>query len=272
MPPLTAAAEDEHTGGMIALVPRETDELTVAGGEPAEELHLTLAYLGDDVTSWTDEQKQAVLAGAEKIAAGLGRPTTAEVMGHAAFNPTGAGGFEPCAVYLVSGEELPDLKAAASEFDVSEHPVFLPHITAGYGLSPADLSYVGPVTFAAVRVALGPEVTDFPLGDDQPVEDAPTDETPEEGAMADDTELPDLDDALEVPDETGMPDEPQDCFSLDSDPHPATMSLLFDDDNQFVATCPDHEQEARQTIEAMGMTVSSEVPIEAVTEAEEVPA
>ena len=251
LPALAAAAG--HTGGMIALVPANAGELTVDGGEPAEELHLTLAYLGDDVTGWSDEQRDEVLQGAQAIAEALGRPTTAEIMGHAAFNPTGANDREPCAVYLVSGDDLPALKGEASAFDASEHPVFLPHITAGYGLSPAELAYVGPVTFDRLRVALADDVHDFPLGD---AADGDTDE-PEEGAMADQPTTPDAPDTELTPDGVGMPDAPQPCQYGD---HPAAMSLLFGDD-QYVPVCADHEPEARDQIEAAGGEVTGVVEI-----------
>ena len=46
----------EHTGGMLALVPDNADALAVEGGDPAGELHLTLLYLGDDVTGWGEGQ------------------------------------------------------------------------------------------------------------------------------------------------------------------------------------------------------------------------
>jgi hypothetical protein len=35
---------------MIALVPADRGALVVEGGDPAEQLRLALAYLGDDVT------------------------------------------------------------------------------------------------------------------------------------------------------------------------------------------------------------------------------
>lgn len=42
---------------MVALVPAGADELTVTGGDSAADLHLTLAYLGDDVTERDDRQR-----------------------------------------------------------------------------------------------------------------------------------------------------------------------------------------------------------------------
>lgn len=177
-PALTAAGE-EHTGGMIALVPANPDELLVDGGLPADELHLTLAYLGEDVTGMDRDSRTRLLDDVRAIAEAT-PPVEAEVMGHAAFNPTGAHDREPCAVHLVSGPALTDLKAAFAAHDTSEHPVFLPHITAGPGLEPSALNFVGPVLFDRLRVALADEVVDFPLGGqaDDPTDDPDAEEAP----------------------------------------------------------------------------------------------
>ena len=60
--PDTEATEPRHTGGMVALIPADhyLEQLTVPGGDPPEQLHLTLAYLGEDVTTWSDEQRKPI--------------------------------------------------------------------------------------------------------------------------------------------------------------------------------------------------------------------
>jgi hypothetical protein len=49
----------ERTGGMIALLPDVESArllaLAAPGAEHLDDLHLTLASLGDDVAGWTDE-------------------------------------------------------------------------------------------------------------------------------------------------------------------------------------------------------------------------
>jgi hypothetical protein len=251
-PAVLAAADGPHTGGMIALVPADPGALVVEGGDPPEQLHLTLAYLGEDVTGWSDEQRTAVLDAVRRLAEAT-PPVEAEVMGHAAFNPTGANDREPCAVYLVSGDMLPTLKGEAAAFDVSEHPVFLPHVTAGYGLDPAALSYVGPVEFDRLRVALGEEITDYPLG--EPRAEDPDDEEPGEdllyAAAAEDV-------VLEPADEVGLPDAPQPC---EFGEHPAVRSLLFDGGQAYVPVCDEHEQQARERITEAGGEVTQVVEI-----------
>lgn len=193
--------QPEHTGGMVALIPTAEDaaKLAVNGGDPAGQLHLTLAYLGDDVTDWDDE----IVAVVHEVARKLTDPAATEdddqpvpadghdyrgpgqrgsltltVFSHSHFNPNGGpDDQEPCMVYQFSGEgDLNRVEALHSDvcWQVKEaigevnfpeqHARFQPHVTAGYNLSPDALSYTGPVTFDRLRVALADTVTDYPLG------------------------------------------------------------------------------------------------------------
>jgi len=161
-------------GGMVALVPAEPHALAVEGGDPEDELHLTLAYLGDDVSGWTDQQRQAVHDLA-KATAEVGGPVEGRVFAHAHFNPDGGpdGDRDPCAVYLVGdGANLAQdrlllverLRDALGEVGLPEqHEPFVPHVTAGWGITPDQLSFTGPVKFDRIRVALGGDVTDYPF-------------------------------------------------------------------------------------------------------------
>lgn len=188
-----------NTGGMVALIPTDPYPLVLAvpGGLPPDQLHLTLAYLGDNVTDWDPELGVAVrqvvreITGAGVIdddmpvpAEGPGTqgPLTLTVFSHAHFNPTGADGREPCMVYQFSGDgDLPMVEALASEVQFrikdaigevnfpEQHERFEPHVTAGYGLAPDALTYVGPVVFDRIRVALGDNTTDIPLRGDNTV-------------------------------------------------------------------------------------------------------
>lgn len=169
----------ENTGGMIALVPSDWRPLAITDGEPGEELHLTLLYLGDDVSTWAPEQRDA----AREIASGMAdlqNPLQARLFGHARFNPDGGpdGDREPCLVYLVGDAPglvelrrfaLDRLRQEIGEAMVPEqHEPFVPHITAAYGRNPEyGLFTTGPVVFDRVRLALGGEVTDYPMGDAQ---------------------------------------------------------------------------------------------------------
>jgi hypothetical protein len=178
---------DGHTGGMVALIPTDgfIQQLAVDGGEDPSELHLTLVYLGDDVTDWTPEQQAAVMATAQHAAIDAGDENGlmhARVMGHAQFNPDGGptGDMDPCAVYLVGdSDQIPLLQDRFSEHATAQqHSPYIPHITAGYGLDPSSMDYTGPVAFDRIRVALGDDSTDIPLrGDTTVTAAAPTTDT-----------------------------------------------------------------------------------------------
>lgn len=155
----------EHTGGMIAWVPRErdADRLTVidVNAEPAEELHVTIAYLGDDVTGASAEQAREWAQAVWAAASDLG-PQTVKIFGHAVFNPDGD---EPCAVYLVGDNDtLTSVRAELADVTTQkQHSPYIPHITAGYGVPMGLLSYTGEIVLDRLRLAIAGDVVDFPL-------------------------------------------------------------------------------------------------------------
>jgi hypothetical protein len=178
---IISAANVGHTGAMIALVPSGVDaeRIAVDGGEDAEQLHVTLAYLGevalipDDVRRWI---VNAVSNCVEYMSTIVGDAFAVNM-----FNPPviTAGGGEPCVTLGVSGSQLgyahdkicAVVNHALLSAGIEPHPQhkpWIPHITLIY-TDDADLSYftdrVGPVLFDAVRVAFGDEVYDIPLGD-----------------------------------------------------------------------------------------------------------
>lgn len=178
--PLTASAEQaKRTGGMIALVPTETDaeRLTVADGEDAGELHLTLAFLGDDVTTLDSETREKIIATARRYA---GDVVDAETFAVNIFNPgkiDSDGSPGGCVVLGVGrSDDLPTLRAnivsalgGLGNFELPpQHEPWIPHITLKYTDDFSEVSSLtdrlGEVTFDRLRVALGPDVIDIPLG------------------------------------------------------------------------------------------------------------
>lgn len=159
---------DEQTGGMIALIPRADDAqaLAVPRGDKPEEMHLTLVYLGSDVSTMDNRQRNAIAAAAANVAVML-PPVETRVFGHATFNPDGHGDREPCAVYLIGDSTvLGPLRAELAQFGGDDqHEPFTAHVTAGYGIKQAKLTFTGPVVFDRLRVALGGDHYDFPLGE-----------------------------------------------------------------------------------------------------------
>jgi hypothetical protein len=177
---MTAPTEtgQAHTGGMIALVPADPDALAVPGGDPAAEMHMTLVYLGDDVSTMDDAVRTALLTWAAE-AAQRREPIDGMIFAHAVWNPDdgleGDAHKEPATVYEIEPVERWDLVELAdwaryTALDImgramfpTQHDPFKPHVTAGYNLDVSKLSATGPVVFDRIRIALGNDVTDFPL-------------------------------------------------------------------------------------------------------------
>ncbi len=161
---LGANEDHEHdTDGMIALVPRDPQQWAVPGGDPPEELHVTIQYFSD-IASFDPIS----LASRLDAITGYYSQFTARVMGHATFNPDGgaAQDKDPCAVYLISDcPALADFAAEIQEIFPSPeaHRPWLPHLTAGYGLVAAQLMMTGPIVFDRVLLSLGGQGTEFPL-------------------------------------------------------------------------------------------------------------
>jgi hypothetical protein len=160
---------EEHTGGMIALIPRveDAEQLRVSGGDRADEMHLTLVYLGDDVTDWSADARNHLTQAGVQAAQAVGSPVRARVMGHAVFNPDGHDGQDPCAVYLVGDSAMisPLRGILADAVSREQHSPFIAHVTAGYGVPLTRLKFVGDIVFDRLRVALAGQVYDFPLGE-----------------------------------------------------------------------------------------------------------
>lgn len=178
---LTAAdvPTDVHHLGMVALVPedRDLDRLVLDGGEPKEELHVTLAFLGeaDDLPDDVYATLQSELASrAEDLTLLQG-----DAFAVSQFNPHGE---DPCVVLGVGGAWLDDVRGQAlqavanaagahgadSSWQLPEqHQPWVPHLTLAYDPTPeqldAALERVGPVMFDRLRLAVGDETTDFDL-------------------------------------------------------------------------------------------------------------
>jgi 2'-5' RNA ligase len=170
-----AAPEGGHTGAMLAL--RMTDQdaarLCVHDGLPMDELHSTLAYLGE-ADKITPEVREQMIKDVTKLAAGM-QPFEVEAADITVFNPGTNNDREPALVLGLTGDTLAELhgNVSAMSWDGYEMPgqfsPYKPHITLR---QPAgDISRVeavadrmGPVTFDRLRLAFGGEVTDIPLG------------------------------------------------------------------------------------------------------------
>lgn len=179
------ASDGSHlSGAMIALLPSAADakRLAVKGGEAADDLHLTLYYLGPDATAFSPTARQEMTGALMMMAAGLPE-ITANVFGVAHWN---AGSDDPSWVWSVGdarplGESGPPLEAVhsmacdavwmTSPVGVEipgQHTPWVAHICAAYT---DDLTLAktleqgnGPVVFDRIRITFGDDTTDIPLG------------------------------------------------------------------------------------------------------------
>lgn len=176
-------ADGEHLGcGMIALMPTAADakRLKLAGGESAEDLHVTLFFLGCDMAEWTQDDKAALT---NRVMDAVTAAAPATVTGNAfGTNHWNGNGDSPCWVLGVGdvpaddrpadGVTLESVRATVAEaldgLSVPpQHTPWAPHICMAYTgdltLAKELQKRLGPVEFDRVRVAFGNDYTDIPL-------------------------------------------------------------------------------------------------------------
>lgn len=173
---ITAAApEGGHTGAMLAL--RMTDQdaarLCVHDGLPMEELHSTLAYLGE-ADKISPEVRERMVKDVTKLASKM-QPFEVEAADISVFNPGTNNDREPALVLGLTGEPLAELYSSVSKMSwdgyemPSQFSPYKPHITlrqpAGdLERAGAVADRMGPVTFDRLRLAFAGDVIDIPLG------------------------------------------------------------------------------------------------------------
>lgn len=191
-PQIDMTTGEPHTGSMVALIPdQESIDRLVASGvvtEPAEQIHLTLDYLGDAEAIGAQAQA-AMLDEAEHMAARLG-PVDANVFGASVWN---AGGDTPSLVLSVGdgpgGGDLlmvhlgaTNLRSVGAATDETWEPAvahspWVAHVCLGYG-DPAELrermeaasALEGPIRFDRLRVTFGGDAFDHELTGGAPAE------------------------------------------------------------------------------------------------------
>jgi 2'-5' RNA ligase len=187
---IAAAQAGEQTGAMVALLPTVEwcEKYAMDDGLPPDELHVTLAYIGD-AAGIGEEQRAAIQTTCQNLAGELGQ-VEGEGFSVALFNPLGD---EPCVVLGLSGAALANCQRKittaleVARVDLGEqHQPWIPHITLAYTddqYAVADVTdRCGPVTFDRLRVAFAGENSDYPLGAADTVTEPPP---VEEAAMVD---------------------------------------------------------------------------------------
>ena len=158
-----------HTGAMVALVPSTADaaRLALDGGEPPEQLHLTIAYLGE-ADAIGAEQRTAII---DAVTAAAGGPVAGEAFAINMFNPAD----DAALVLGITGDEVADTHAALTDaltgvdpaLTADQHAPWAAHVTLAYtndlGAVESVVDRIGPVVFDRVRVAFAGEATDIPL-------------------------------------------------------------------------------------------------------------
>lgn len=165
-----------HTGVMVALMlPEETAAAIAAINgvtEPADQLHMTLAYLGDSGEQALASNKGRIIAAMEQWATQSGKKLTGVINGVGRFATEERDGTN--AVYLSPDmPELPALRQSLVEwietsgFDYAQEHGFTPHITVAYvpKAEPTPTVRIDaiPLTFDAVTLAWGDEHYHFPM-------------------------------------------------------------------------------------------------------------
>lgn len=188
-----------HTGAMVALVPsaESAARLALEGGEAADQLHVTLAYLGE-AADWSTADR-AELTDRVKASADMLQPVRGNVFGYAKWNPASD---EPAWVWNVGddpetpGDSLEDahgeIRYSLEGLDIpQQHSPWVAHVAATYGdADPAELAArIGPVTFDRLAVAFGGEWTVFELTDLVESEPVPA---PEPASLAEGVTMPSL--------------------------------------------------------------------------------
>lgn len=173
------AAGDYSRSGMIALIPTagNAQRLAVENGELPDDLHVTLMYLGD-ISDIDEETVSHLMNAVGEVADENPLPVVADGFNVALFNPHS---FErdTCVTLGLSGSSLHNFyrklrkrvmqKIVDHSYEIPEqHEPWIPHVTLAYSddhsLVQRLADRAGDITFDRVRLALGDDTYDIPLG------------------------------------------------------------------------------------------------------------
>lgn len=168
------AAGSPHTGAMVALMPSDADaqRMAMKGGEAAEELHVTMAYLGDAVNWSTQERLEMAATVARHLEYAATVKAEAFALGY--FNPHNTD-MDTALVYGIGGGDVDrvhsGIRQAIGGYGLKmpdQHAPFVAHMTAKYTDDLSDhhdlVENLGPMVFDRVRLAFGEDYYDIPLG------------------------------------------------------------------------------------------------------------
>lgn len=165
-------ADDEpQTQGMIALRPQNPAALVMDGGDPADELHVTLAFLGE-VAALEEEAVEAARLGVAEVAKWVS-PFDATVAGVGVLG----GEDPPATVLFLNGQGLDSARGIAMnelydygiESFPEQHAPYLAHLTLGYGVDVEAARKLHGTVFriGAVTLDLAGDQERLPLGEEE---------------------------------------------------------------------------------------------------------
>jgi 2'-5' RNA ligase len=172
---VAAAAETGFTGAYVMgmLSPTDAARLAQPDGADPTAMHVTLAFLSEPASSYSQGEREAL---EEALTSVDTMPVTADAFATATLNADNDPDDDrpPCVVLLVQSSDLAALHdrvtksiTATKGFADGSFPVWVPHVTLGYGLDAADLptGLLGPLTFARLVVGWGDEQHDLTTPD-----------------------------------------------------------------------------------------------------------
>lgn len=162
--------QPDFSDGVMVALPVAGDvaqQLAVPDGLSPDEMHVTLAYLGNQDDVPVDAAQLAELVA--EWASGM-QPFQGEVSGPATFEGTD-NADNPVQVALVDSPDLPQIRQSlvdhleSNGVSTNNGHGFTPHITRQYGGQDLGNGIGGtPLSFDSVSVHHGPDRTDIPLG------------------------------------------------------------------------------------------------------------
>jgi 2'-5' RNA ligase len=195
---------------MIALLPTREDarRLAIEGGEEAEQLHLTLRYLGNGA-DFNEASRAAIVDSVRMLAEGM-PPITSNIFGAAHWN---GNSDEPSWVWSV-GDDLEHGQSLEAAHGMAEeallmapmdmelpapHTPWVAHVCAAYSdeldlIIPME-ERLGPVTFDRIRVAFAGDHADIPLADGMTAAAGPLRRKPTDLELASRCDFADMNDA-----------------------------------------------------------------------------
>lgn len=168
-----AFAEAQHTGFLVALWldPDDAAQLVVPGGEPAENLHITLTY-SPEASEWDDLTVHRAIAGVER-AVRYQSAIDAKVGGYGRFSASDGSDGRDVFYASIDAPGLESLRNAVEMelCDAQAHPSrihgYTPHCTLAYldpkAKNPVDRLPDLDLTFTTVSIMHGSKRYDLPL-------------------------------------------------------------------------------------------------------------